>query len=374
MWVVLCAALTLLMQGGFCCLESGLSRGKNSINVAMKNVADLCLSILAFWLIGHGLMFGESAGGFIGLGGLASAGEASPSGAATFLFQLLLCGTAVTIISGAIAERARFSGYIWITLLVSALVYPISGHWVWHPDGWLNALGFVDLAGSTVVHGVGGAVALVAAWVIGPRVGRFSGAPPIQGHNLPMERLRSRLEQAIAPQAAIEAPEALATLTELPALALMAGLRAQKTILLAEDNSVNRVVAREMLTRAGFNCLLAHNGREAVELFEREAVDLVLMDCQMPVMDGFEATRLIREASAHGAEVPIVALTANTITADRARCLAVGMNEHLTKPVEPEVLVTILDRLLTLPRPTQLPKDTIPTHELLMQIATKPGI
>ncbi|MFN3201536.1 MAG: ammonium transporter [Bradymonadia bacterium] len=189
LWVVLCAALTLLMQGGFCCLESGLSRSKNSINVAMKNMADLCVATVVFWLVGFGLMFGESAGGFIGTGGMGLENSSEAATYAFFLFQIVFCGTATTIISGAVAERTRFSSYLIISVLVSAFIYPISGHWAWADGGWLKTSGFVDFAGSTVVHTVGGMVALAAAIIIGPRIGRFDRDEPIQGHNLPMAAL-----------------------------------------------------------------------------------------------------------------------------------------------------------------------------------------
>ena len=191
LWVLVSATLVLLMQVGFCCLESGLVRAKNSINVALKNLLDFCAASLIFWLVGYGLMFGPSAGGWLGTGQFAW-GPPSGSAAAFVLFQMVFCGTATTIISGAVAERLRFFAYLLIAAFVSAVTYPIFGHWAWGggspaggDGGWLRELGFIDFAGSTVVHSVGGWCALVAIFLLGPRVGRFGpGAKPIPSHNL----------------------------------------------------------------------------------------------------------------------------------------------------------------------------------------------
>ncbi len=190
-WMMTAAALILLMQAGFCQLESGLVRAKNSINVALKNLIDFCVSGAVFWLVGFGLMFGASKAGWIGTSMFAFGQDASPWLLAFFLFQLVFCGTATTIISGAVAERMRFSAYVVITLLVAAIIYPVFGHWAWGGaagtggKGWLAAEGFIDFAGSAVVHTVGGFVALASIIVIGPRLGRFSRKrPPIHGHNL----------------------------------------------------------------------------------------------------------------------------------------------------------------------------------------------
>ena len=190
-WMMTAAALVLLMQAGFCQLESGLVRAKNSINVALKNLVDFCVSGAVFWLVGFGLMFGASQSGWIG-GSLFAFGEnASPWLLAFFLFQLVFCGTATTIISGAVAERMRFKAYVLLSLLVAGIIYPVFGHWAWGgaagvgAQGWLAAEGFIDFAGSAVVHSVGGFVALATIIVIGPRLGRFSRKrPPIHGHNL----------------------------------------------------------------------------------------------------------------------------------------------------------------------------------------------
>ncbi len=191
-----CTALILLMQAGFTCLETGLVRAKNSINVAIKNVVDFCIASVIFWAFGYGLMFGDSAMGWLGTSRFLFDGEANNQLWAFFLFQLTFCGTATTIISGAVAERLRFSGYLLISVLISSAIYPIIGHWIWGGNaegsstGWLNQLGFIDFAGATVVHSTAGWVALAAILVIGPRLGRFgTSAFTIQGHNIPLSAL-----------------------------------------------------------------------------------------------------------------------------------------------------------------------------------------
>ena len=174
-WILVCAALVMLMQAGFSCLESGLVRTKNSINVATKNFTDFCLSSVVFWLFGFALMFGATSGGWIGTSGFLFGDAASPWLMAFFIFQLGFCGTATTIVSGAVAERMRFIGYLVVTIIISAVIYPVIGHWVWGsaagatPGGWLEQMGFIDFAGSTVVHSVGGWIALAAVIIIGPR-------------------------------------------------------------------------------------------------------------------------------------------------------------------------------------------------------------
>ena len=175
-------------------MESGLVRSKNSINVALKNVVDFCIAGMTFWLFGYALMFGESFNGIVGVTGFLFHEESDPWQLSFFLFQLVFCGTATTIISGAVAERMRFVGYILVTLVVSGLIYPFFGHWAWGSEGvgfgWLKEMGFIDFAGATVVHSTGGWVALAACMIIGPRMGRFEkGSSRIHGHYLPLTSL-----------------------------------------------------------------------------------------------------------------------------------------------------------------------------------------
>jgi len=195
-WVLLCAGVVLVMQVGFTCLESGLARPKNSINVAIKNIVDFCIAAVIYWWFGFALMFGASAWGLFGTNLFLFGDVAQPSLLAFFLFQLIFCGTATTIISGAVAERMRFPAYLAVSVLISSVIYPIIGHWVWAPSGadstggFLKSHGFIDFAGSTVVHSTGGWIALAAIMIVGPRLGRFSaGRIPIRGHDLPMAAL-----------------------------------------------------------------------------------------------------------------------------------------------------------------------------------------
>lgn len=193
LWMLVCTGQVLLMQAGFCLLESGMARSKNSINVAVKNLIDFCVSAFAYWSVGFGLMFGVSYGGWWGTTHFAVDTSIGRDLTAFFLYQVVFCGTATTIISGAVAERIRFRGYLMISVFVSAIAYPVFGHWAWggvfdaHGSGWLAELGFIDFAGSTVVHSVGAWVALSAILVIGPRIGRFgSRNRKIQPSSLPM--------------------------------------------------------------------------------------------------------------------------------------------------------------------------------------------
>lgn len=186
-WILVASALVFFMQAGFAALETGMIRAKNSLNVAAKNSADILVSALLFFGLGYAVMFGETAAGLIGTDGFLLSGIDAPFGLAFFLFQLVFAGTAATIVSGAVAERMRFRGYLLVTALVSGLVYPISGHWIWGEGGWLAELGFVDFAGSTVVHSLGGWVGLAGAAMLGARWGRFGPDGEVQAippHNL----------------------------------------------------------------------------------------------------------------------------------------------------------------------------------------------
>jgi Amt family ammonium transporter len=187
-WVLIAAALVMLMQAGFSLVEIGLTRAKNSINILMKNFVDFSAGTLIFWFFGFSLMFGEDIGGFIGMGEFMSDSNAVDGipFKASLVFQAVFAATAATIVSGAIAERTKFSAYLIFSVIVTAIIYPISGHWIWG-GGWLSEMGFHDFAGSTVVHSVGAWVALAGAIVVGPRLGKYSASGKsnvIPGHNL----------------------------------------------------------------------------------------------------------------------------------------------------------------------------------------------
>ena len=183
LWVINSAILVFIMQAGFMCVESGLSRHKNSINVALKNAADFGVSVVVFWLFGFGLMFGKSFNGFFGTDLFFFATDISEF-QTYFVFQAMFVATAATIISGAVAERLKFVGYLVMTVFATGIIYPIVGHWAWSSsflgevtnEGWLAALGFVDFAGSTIVHSVGGWIALSGILILGPRIGKYSEA------------------------------------------------------------------------------------------------------------------------------------------------------------------------------------------------------
>jgi Amt family ammonium transporter len=177
-WVVLAAAMVLFMEGGFSLLEAGLVRTKNAVNVTMKIFVDLTIGALAFWVIGFGIMFGADHFGIIGTS-LFGAPEKIDLGlelpsSAFILFQLGFAIACISIISGAVAERMNFKAYVITAALVTMIIYPISGHWVWNADGWLAQLGMKDFAGSAVIHALGGAAALALAWKLGPRKGRYA--------------------------------------------------------------------------------------------------------------------------------------------------------------------------------------------------------
>ena len=210
MWVMVAGMLVFFMNAGFCMLETGFCRQKNAVNVLCKNLIVFALSTIAFWFVGFGLMFGNG-NPFFGTEGLflISGVDNSPAigeaykGAYTalnwtgvpllakFFFQLVFAGTAATIVSGAVAERIKFVGFLIFSLLLVGVVYPITGHWIWG-GGWLASMGFFDFAGSTVVHAVGGWAALMGAAFLGPRIGRFhadGSSVPMPGHNMSIATL-----------------------------------------------------------------------------------------------------------------------------------------------------------------------------------------
>lgn len=190
-WVLLGAALVFFMQAGFSLCEAGFTRAKNTGNILMKNLMDFCIGTPAFWLVGFGLMFGSGTALFGKLDPLIM-GDYShilPSGVplwAFAIFQTVFCATSATIVSGAMAERTKFSAYCIYSAAISLIIYPVSGHWIWG-GGWLSQLGFHDFAGSTAVHMVGGVCAMIGAAILGPRIGKYdkNGKPrAILGHNI----------------------------------------------------------------------------------------------------------------------------------------------------------------------------------------------
>jgi ammonium transporter, Amt family len=193
LFILLASCCAFIMQAGFCALETGLLRAKNSINVAIKNIGDFLATVAVFWFCGFAVMFGDSVGGWFGSSGFMLSGFDQAYTYAFFIFQLMSAGRAATIISGAVAERMRFKTYVFTSAIVSAVIYPVSGHWIWGGElsqekiGWLAEMGFIDFAGSTVVHSVGGWLGLAGAWILGPRIGRFKedgSAQSVPGHNI----------------------------------------------------------------------------------------------------------------------------------------------------------------------------------------------
>jgi len=202
-WMILAGALFFMMQAGFAMVELGFARAKNSINIVMKNFLDFCISSLVFLFVGFGLMFGTSAGGWIGTDSFWLSNLPSDDKLWSFwFFQVVFAGTACTIVSVAMAERTKFVGYLIYAALLAGILYPLCGHWAWGSfggafgvggtKGWLENMGFIGFAGSSVVHVCGGACALAGIIVIGPRHGRFAkdGTPRlIAGHNIALAAL-----------------------------------------------------------------------------------------------------------------------------------------------------------------------------------------
>jgi Amt family ammonium transporter len=194
MWVLVAAFLVFFMQAGFAMLEAGMVRTKNAANVLTKNLLDFCFAALGYFIFGYAIMYG-SKGLLVGSEGWFMFGVESPVDGvpleAFWLFQVVFAGAAATIVAGAVAERMRFVAYLAYSFIISAFVYPVVGHWVWG-GGWLSDLGFHDFAGSTVVHAVGGVSALVGAWLLGARIGRFNAdgsSNVILGHSMPLATL-----------------------------------------------------------------------------------------------------------------------------------------------------------------------------------------
>ena len=194
-WVLLGAVLVFFMQAGFAMVETGFTRAKNAGNIVMKNMMDLSLGTIVFWILGFGLMFGKDLGGIIGTPDFLVQGDYGVQGGypsyAYLIFQTVFCATAATIVSGAMAERTKFIAYCFYSIIISALIYPVSGHWIWG-GGWLATMGFHDFAGSTAVHMVGGVAALVGAKILGPRIGKYDEDGKINaipGHSLTLGAL-----------------------------------------------------------------------------------------------------------------------------------------------------------------------------------------
>ena len=195
LWTCLAAFLVFFMQAGFAMVEAGFTRAKNACNIIMKNLMDFSIGSITFWLVGFGLMFGVSASGWVGTSDfLYDAGDNSFNWA-FLIFQTVFCATAATIVSGAMAERTKFSSYLICTVFITMIVYPIFGSWAWgglfNGGGWLEGKGFLDFAGSTVVHSIGGWAALAGAIVLGARIGKYKGKEirAIPGHNIPLAGL-----------------------------------------------------------------------------------------------------------------------------------------------------------------------------------------
>jgi len=181
LWMLLSGILVFFMQAGFTLVESGMTRSKNAVNIAMKNLLDICVGSLTYWFVGYSLMYGDSSNGWFFWSGILQGDGAD------LFFQTMFAATAATIVSGAIAGRTKYSTYAIFTVVMTAFVYPIAGGWEWN-GGWLNTTfdaEFIDFAGSSIVHGVGGFAALVAAFMVGPRIGKFVDGKviPIPGHN-----------------------------------------------------------------------------------------------------------------------------------------------------------------------------------------------
>lgn len=193
LWILIASFLVFSMHAGFAMVEAGFTRAKNTVNILMKNFMNVSLGLLVFFLVGYGLMFGKSAGGFIGTSNffLSVINPANTQNFAIWFFQAVFAATAATIVSGAVAERIKFYSYLFYCVIITSVVYPIVGHWIWG-GGWLHQLGMIDFAGSTVVHSVGGFSALAGAIVLGPRLGKYNkdgSSNAIPGHNIALAAL-----------------------------------------------------------------------------------------------------------------------------------------------------------------------------------------
>ena len=187
-WVMLGAFFVFFMHAGFAMVEAGFTRSKNAVNILMKNILTISIGGIVYFVAGYAIMFGDSAGGFIGTSGFALNGVED---IAFFVFQAMFAATCATIISGAVAERTNIYAYMALVVVMTLFIYPVVGHWIWQGDGWLTALGFTDFAGSTVVHLTGAVGALVVAAMVGPRIGKYAKGVVnvIPGHSIPLGAL-----------------------------------------------------------------------------------------------------------------------------------------------------------------------------------------
>lgn len=194
-WYLIGASFVFFMQAGFAMVEAGFTRAKNAGNIIMKNLMDFCIGTIAFIFLGFGLLCGEDAlMGLVGIPNFDILSDFANFPWHLFVFNMMFCATTATIVSGAMAERTKFATYCIYSGIISAVIYPIEAHWIWAPDGsgWLQQLGFVDFAGSTAIHMVGGTAALIGAWMLGPRIGKFGkdGKPnAILGHSMTLGAL-----------------------------------------------------------------------------------------------------------------------------------------------------------------------------------------
>lgn len=186
-WVLVATFLVMFMQPGFAMVEAGFTRSKNTANILTKNLMDFSIGSIIFWIIGYSIMYGKSVHGFIGIPDLFinDNGIGDYANETNLMFQTVFAATAATIVSGAVAERTKFNAYLIFTVAITMFIYPVSGHWKWG-GGWLDKLGFIDFAGSTLVHSVGGWLGLAGAIILGPRTGKYikGKAKAIPGHNL----------------------------------------------------------------------------------------------------------------------------------------------------------------------------------------------
>ncbi|MFY8148047.1 MAG: ammonium transporter [Prochlorococcaceae cyanobacterium] len=202
LFIFICAALVIFMNAGFAMVETGMCRQKNAVNILLKNLIVFALAASAYWVIGYSLMYGDPVvPGWLFLkstifffdptvtADMVKDGSLVPS--VDFLFQVAFAGTSATIVSGLVAERIKFKEFVWFSLILVAFIYPIAGSWKWNAEGWLNKLGFIDFAGSTLVHSVGAWAGVVGAIILGPRIGKFVGGKPqaLPGHNLAIATL-----------------------------------------------------------------------------------------------------------------------------------------------------------------------------------------